>query len=79
MPDPAVEREHLAKAELDITEGERRVTSQILRVEEMRLGGHDVSEAEKLLLTLRQTLATWYEHREAILQELSRHEIGRPH
>ncbi|WP_084731291.1 hypothetical protein [Microvirga vignae] len=73
MPDPALEREHLAKAECDIAEGERRITSQMLLIERMRRDGHDTSEAEKLLRTLRETLAAWQAHREAILLELERH------
>ena len=79
MPDPALERAHLAKAELGITEGEVRVTNQMLRIEEMRRDGHDVREAEKLLLTLRETLAAWYDHREAILQDLAQHDLRPPH
>jgi hypothetical protein len=73
MPDPALEREHLAKAERDIAEGERRITRQMLLIERMGREGHDTAEAEKLLLTLRETLAEWQAHREEILRELARH------
>jgi hypothetical protein len=72
MPDPALEREHLAKAERDIAEGERRITRQMLLIERMGREGHDTAEAEKLLLTLRETLAEWRAHREEILRELER-------
>lgn len=73
MPDPALEREHLAKAERDIAEGERRITRQMLLIERMHQEGHDTTEAERLLLSLRETLAEWQAHREKILQELERH------
>ena len=73
MPDPALEREHLAKAERDIAEGERRVTRQMLLIEKMRQDGHNTAEAEKLLLALEDTLAEWQAHREEILRELDRH------
>ncbi|MEZ0169387.1 hypothetical protein [Microvirga sp. TS319] len=46
MADPVAEREHLARAERDIAEGERRVTRQMLLVEELRRDGHDTTEAE---------------------------------
>ena len=73
MPDPALERKHLAKAERDIVEGERRVTRQLVLIEKMRQEGHDTDEAEKLLLTLEDTLAEWHAHREEILRELERY------
>ena len=72
MPDPALEREHLSKAERDITEGEARITRQMLLIDRMRRDGHDVAEAERLLLTLRETLAAWQAHRDHILRELAR-------
>lgn len=77
MPDPAVEREHLAKAEHAIAEGERRVTRQMLLIERMRREGQDTSEAERLLLALQETLAEWETHREEVLQELERHRVLR--
>ncbi len=79
MIDPAVERQHLAQAENDIAEGERRVTNQILLIDEMRRDGHDTAEAERYLQTLRETLAVWYDHRDMILRELERHDALRSH
>ena len=77
MPDPDLERDHLAKAEHDITEGERRITRQLLLIEQMRQEGHNTSEAEKLLLTLEDTLVEWQAHRDEILRELERHKALR--
>ncbi|WP_414473117.1 hypothetical protein [Microvirga sp. M2] len=79
MADPVAEREHLARAERDIAEGERRVTRQTLLVEELRRDGRDTGEAERHLLILQETLASWYSHRDLILQELARHEPFHPH
>jgi len=75
MPDPDRERADLAKAEYDIAEGEKRITRQILLIEKMRQDGHDLTEAEALLLTLRGTLAAWEAHRDEILRELERHKV----
>jgi hypothetical protein len=73
MPDPVLEREHLAIAERHITQGEGRVTAQMLRIEELRGAGHDVKEAEKFLTLLEATLSAWQEHRDEIFRDLARH------
>ena len=67
MSDPAIEREHLSRAERHIVEGEERITMQMLLVERMRSEGQDAKEAERLLLTLRETLVAWQWHRTQIL------------
>ncbi len=72
MSDLAMERAHLVKAESDIGEGERRVAAQILLIERLRQDGHATGEAERLLVTFEQTLKTWKEHREAILEGIAR-------
>lgn len=72
------ERRHLAEADRDIAAGERCVTTQALLVERLRGAGHDTGEAERLLLTLRQTLEAWWGHRELILDEISRLERAGP-
>jgi len=68
----ADERENLAKAERDISAGERRVAAQEVLVERLRRDGHSVREAEGLLLTLRQTLTAWMGHRDEILRQIAR-------
>lgn len=72
MPDLQTEREHLSDADRDIAGGERRITDQLLLIERLRQGGHDTGDAERLLLTLRQTLEAWHGHRETILNEIAR-------
>ena len=76
MLDLATEKEHLAKAESDIAEGERRITQQTELIERLRRDDHNVGEAETLLETLRQTLRTWQDHRDLILVTIARLEGG---
>jgi hypothetical protein len=69
MPD---EHAELAKAEADITEGERRISEQIIRIGNLRQSGRDTARAEELLETLKATLEAWYRHRELILDAIER-------
>lgn len=81
MLDLATEREHLAKADLDLAEGEARISRQIELIDRLRKGGHSVSEAEGLLDTLQQTLQAWQGHREEIIRtiaRLEREKLDRP-
>ncbi|WP_114771326.1 hypothetical protein [Microvirga subterranea] len=66
------EREDLAKANVHIAEGERRVAQQIGLIQWMTKKGHDTEEATKLLWNYQTTLETWREHRRLILQEIAR-------
>ncbi len=66
------ERAHLAKAEQDIAAGQMRITAQELRIQRMRLRGHDTGRAEELLDCLRQTLLQWQAHRAEILRAIRR-------
>ena len=66
------EREHLAKADRGITDGERRIFAQELLIKQLHRSGHETDGAERLLLTLRQTMEVWRDHRELILQEIAR-------
>ena len=79
MLNPATEREHLSLAERHIVDGEERITMQMLLVDRMRTDGHDVREAERLLLILRETLVAWQGHRSQILLELARQDELRSH
>lgn len=77
MLDLATEREHLAKADRDIAEGEERIRRQAELIERLREGGHSLSEAERLLATLTQTLQLWRDHRDEILRTIARLESRR--
>jgi hypothetical protein len=70
MLDKVKERSDLAKAERDIAEGAERVARQAKLVEELRRDGHGVSEAERLLKSMRATLALWRAHRRQIVSAL---------
>ena len=72
MPALEAERRHLAKADCDLADGERRITDQLLLIEQLRTDGHDTTEAENLLLALRQTLEGWWEHLTLIVQAIAR-------
>jgi len=67
MLDIAMERAHLAKADRGIAAGEERIHCQLLRVKAMRDRHLDVTQAEALLETFRQTLDVWRGHRGEIL------------
>ena len=68
----AGELQTLAKANLDIAEGEGRVADQERLVTRLRAEGHNPQSAEDLLEVLRATLAGWRDHRTLILQAISR-------
>lgn len=70
--DLMTERQHLAKANQDIAEGEERIKRQFTLVEGLRARGQNVTSAEGLLRTLRQTMQGWEEHRELILEAIAR-------
>ena len=72
MPDMQQEREHLAKANRDIADGERRVAEQIILIQQMTEKGQDTALAEECLRNLEQTLEQWHVHRRLILEALAR-------
>lgn len=72
------ERGHLAKADRDLAEGERRISAQMLIIEHLRATGHGTDAAERLLLTLRETLETWLNHRVLIVETITRLEGASP-
>src|SRR5690242_14245141 len=68
------EEADLAQAEQDIADGQMRVTEQELRIEALRAGGHDTTQAERLLGNLRDSLVVllchklaWYGRRSGSL------------
>ncbi|HYZ23055.1 MAG TPA: hypothetical protein VE690_12965 [Rhodopila sp.] len=71
MPNLAVERQHLVKANRDIAEGEKRILAQAQFIERLRRKGLETDQAERLLFNLQQTLAIWQAHREQIRQTIT--------
>jgi hypothetical protein len=71
MPNQQQEREHLAKANRDIAEGERRVAEQIILIQQMTERGQDTTQAQQLLQNYEETLEQWYIHRQLILDAIA--------
>jgi hypothetical protein len=67
--DRATELTHLRKAEEDISKAHERIERQCARLREQ---GHDVTAANSMLRTMRDTLAVMEAHRQLIEKELSR-------
>jgi len=65
------EQRLLVKADADIDEGWRRIRNQEDRVRELRAGGHDTRQAERLVDLLKQTLLEWERHRGLIVQRVN--------
>lgn len=64
------EREHLAKAERDIEEGRLRLCRQQQAVTDLRAGGHNASEVERLVDLTSKILTEWELHRSLIEQRI---------
>jgi hypothetical protein len=54
--DEILERAHLAEADRIMDDGIRRIDRQKQIVQELRLGGRDIREAERLLALLQKSL-----------------------
>ena len=66
-----VEQRLLVKADADIDDGWLRIRSQEDLVRELRAGGHDTRQAERLVDLLKQTLLEWERHRTLIVQRVN--------
>ena len=71
MNELATELANLGKAELDIAEGEERITRQQIIVDAQRAKGEPAVKAEELLQSLNSTLAIWHDHRQQILGRIA--------
>jgi hypothetical protein len=67
----ARETEVLARADWHIAQGRDRIARQRELVEALHQEGRSAPEAEELLTTLMQTMRTWLDHREAIVQRIA--------
>lgn len=72
MPDIARERAHLAQAEIDIREGEARISRQEELVAELRTHKLNTTEAEALLQVFRETMLAWKAHRDQIRRTIEK-------
>ncbi|MHC2334586.1 hypothetical protein [Bradyrhizobium sp. USDA 4454] len=65
------ERVILAKAEIDIEEGWRRLRNQQDLLDWLQRAGHDTRQAERLVGLLKRTLVEWERHRSLIEQRVA--------
>ena len=65
------ERALLLKAEADIDEGWKRLRNQEDLVQGLQAAGHDTTQAEHLVLLMKQSLVEWERHRILIEQRVA--------
>ena len=77
----ALQREHedLVLADRHLAAGEQRIAEQIALIQTMTKQGYDTALARDLLRLLEETMVTWREHRQLILDAIARHERAAPH
>jgi len=61
----------LVKAETDIEDGWKRLRNQQDLLRELRAGGHDTKQAERLVGLMMQTLVEWERHRTLIVERVA--------
>ena len=61
----------LVKAETDIEDGWKRLRNQQDLLRELRAGGHDTKQAERLVGLMMQTLVEWERHRILIVERVA--------
>jgi hypothetical protein len=64
------EKDLLIKAEKDIEDGWKRLRNQQQLRDDLQAGGHDSTQADRLVLLLKQTLIEWERHRVLIEQRI---------
>jgi len=70
--DRAMRLHYFEQAERHVTQGERRIAEQEERVVHLARGGHDLTEARKLLVNFQASQALFIQHRDEIREELER-------
>ncbi|WP_262271562.1 hypothetical protein [Microvirga yunnanensis] len=74
MSDLQREREDLVTADRHLAAGEQRIAEQIALIRRMTRDGYDTALARDLLRLLDETMVTWKDHRQLILDAIARHE-----
>jgi chromosome segregation ATPase len=77
MADTTELRQELAEANRHIVESRAQIARQRQLIGQLSADGHDVTDAEKLLRTLEESLEAMQRHREHIRRQLSRAEHRR--
>jgi hypothetical protein len=79
MDDLQREKNDLVLSDRHLAAGEQRIAGQIDLIEWMTERGYDTTAARELLRLLEETLVTWQEHRQLILDAIARHKEARSH
>ncbi|WP_262272278.1 hypothetical protein [Microvirga yunnanensis] len=74
MSDLQRERGDLVTADRHLAAGEQRIAEQIALIQRMTRDGYDTALARDLLRLLEETMVTWKDHRQLILDAIARHE-----
>jgi len=72
MNDLQREREELIAADQHLVEGEQRISRQIVLIQRLAEQGCDTALAKVLLGLLEETMVTWQDHRQLILDAIAR-------
>ena len=67
---------HLNEADVHIARAEQRVTAQTMLLEQLRMGGRDTNEAERILTSFKETLEGFQEYRALIVDTIHRIDAG---
>jgi hypothetical protein len=78
MNDLQRERDDLIQADRHLAAGEERIAEQIAPIQRMTEQGFETALARDLLRLLEETMVTWQEHRQLILDAIARHERDLP-
>jgi hypothetical protein len=70
--DIETEKRLLVKADHDIAEGDHRIQRQIEILIELERNGHDTEQAMKLLSVLRESQQALRDHRDLIVENITR-------
>lgn len=77
MPlDRNAELQRLAEADSHIGHAEQEIGRQIVRVERLRIEGHDTALAERTLRNFQRTLEEMKEHRKIIIRTIEEIDAG---
>jgi hypothetical protein len=71
-----IELRHLSAADAHVAKAERVISEQMMKVEKLRVDGHDTALAEKILRTFEANLQTLREHRDLIIRTIERIDQG---
>ena len=74
MNDIQREREDLIVADRHLAAGEQRIAEQIALIQRLTEHGFNTATARDLLRLLEETMVTWREHRQLILDAIARHQ-----